>query len=208
MSDKYDALADRFTEREYGDPDLYFSRRARIVRDLGRPLRRGDLVVDLACADGSFAPAIVALGLRYHGIDLSQQMVEVAKARWGDRASFEVGDMLTTTPPEPAAATVCFRSMHFVEDRPAFFRHAAAFTHAKIVFDADPRRQPLDRIQSELADAGFGRMDVHPFFVPQHRALPRAVAGALEAAEKSPRLARLVLRRRFNVVVAGWILAE
>jgi SAM-dependent methyltransferase len=201
---KYAEMADSFTAREYGDPERYFGRRARIVADLGPPLAPGDLVVDVACADGSFAPALLALGFRYHGVDLNERMVEVARTRVGAAVDFEVGDMLRYVPHERAAATVCFRSLHFADDRPAFFRHLASFSERKIVFDADPRRYPLERIREDLRAAGLPGMDVRPFFVPQHRALPASAAAVLALLERRPLAARLVLARRFNVIVAGY----
>lgn len=201
---KYDELAETFTAREYADPKRYFGHRARIVVALGPPLEPGDLLLDLACADGSGAPPLLDRGLAYLGVDLSEAMIEVARRRHGDRARFERADMLAYRPPEPVAATVCFRSLHFVADRPAFFRRLASFTERKVVFDADPRRYPAERIRSDLAAAGLDRMELHPFFVPQHRALPAPVAAALAAAETRPVLAGAILRRRFNVLVAGY----
>ncbi len=201
---KYDAIAESFTEREYGDPGRYFGRRARLVASLGRPLRPGDRVLDLAAADASFAPPLLALGLEYTGVDLSEGMIEVARARYGDRIRLERADMLAYVPPEPVAATVCFRSLYFADDRAAFFRHVAGYTQTKVLFDHDPRREPLERVAADLAAAGFDGVAARPFFVPQHAALPAPVAAALAAAERVPPLAALVLRRRFSLVVAGY----
>ncbi|HET7043545.1 MAG TPA: hypothetical protein VFI37_01740 [Gaiellaceae bacterium] len=201
---KYAAAAETFTEREYGDPERYFGRRARIVAELGPPLEPGDRVLDLAAADASAAPPLLALGLAYSGLDLTEAMVEVARARHVERIEIETGDMLTHVPPEPVAATTCFRSLYFAPDRVAFLRHVAAYTGKKVLFDVDPRRRPLAEVRAELAAAGFDRLAARPFFVPQHAALPAPVAAALAAAEHVPPLARLVLRARFSLVVAGY----
>jgi SAM-dependent methyltransferase len=203
-AEKYDELADGFTEREYGDPARYFGHRAEIVVALGPRLEPGDLVVDVACADGSFAPPLLDRGLRYLGVDLNERMVAAARRRVGGRARFEQGDMRSHRPQEAGAAVVCFRSLHFVDDRPAFFRHLASFAEKKVVFDADPRRYPPKRIRADLAAAGLGEVALHPFFVPQHAALPAAAARLLAAAEGIEPLARAVLRRRFNVIVSAW----
>lgn len=200
---KYDELAETFTEREYGDPGRYFGHRARIVAELGPPLAPGDRVLDLACADGSAAPALLELGLAYTGVDLSEGMIEVARRRHGDRARFELADMFSYRPPEPVAATVCFRSLYFAHDRAAFFRHVAGFTERKVLFDVDPRREPLDALRADLRAAGFARLETRPFFVSQHRRLPAPVAAALEAAERIPPAARLLLRARSSLVAAG-----
>lgn len=201
---KYDEIAETFTEREYADPARYFGRRAGIVAGLGPRLEPGDRVLDLACADGSFAPPLLDRGLDYTGVDLSEGMIEVARRRHGDRARFELADMFSYRPPEPVAATVCFRSLYFAGDRVGFFRHVGGFTEKKVLFDFDPRKEPLDALRADLRSAGFDRLATAPFFVPQHRALPGPVAAALAAAERLPPAARLLLRVRFSLVAAAY----
>jgi hypothetical protein len=131
-------------------------------------------------------------------------MVEVARRRHGGRIRMALADMFAYVPPEPVAATVCFRSLYFADDRVAFFRHVGAFTEKKVLFDVDPRRQPLDRVRADLRAAGFDHAAAHPFFVPQHARLPRPAAATLAAVERVPPLAALVLRARFGLVVAGY----
>lgn len=201
MSDKYDALAGRFTEHEYGDPERYFGRRATLVASLGPPLEAGDTVLDLACADGSAAPALLARGLRYVGLDASEAMLEAAGAR-APTARFELGDLLTYEPPETVAATTIFRSLHFVRDRPAFFRHVAGYTEKKLVFDVSPRRYSLDRLADELRAAGLPGLVTRAFLVPQHGRLPAPAASILAVAERTP-LARLLLRYRFTLICSA-----
>lgn len=200
MSSKYDQLAGRFTAHEYGDPDAYFGHRAELVARLGPPLAPGELVLDLACADGSFGPAVAARGLRYRGVDASERMVAAARAR-GVEA--DPGDLLAYRPPAPVAATTLFRSLHLVADRRAFFAHVGTFTERKLVFDASPRRYSLEELRAELRAAGFGRVATRPFLVPQHARLPRVAAAALRALEPTP-LGRALVRRRFALLVAAW----
>jgi SAM-dependent methyltransferase len=201
VSEKYDALAVRFTEHEYGDPERYFGRRAALVASLGPRLVPGDTVLDLACADGSAAPALLARGLRYVGVDASEAMVEVARTRLPVE-QIDVGDLLAYEPPVPVAATTIFRSLHFVEDRVAFFRHVAGFSERKLVFDFSPRRYALAEIRDELRAAGFTALATRPFLVPQHARLPAPAAAVLAAAERTP-LARLLLRYRFALICAA-----
>jgi methyltransferase family protein len=202
-SAKYASIADTFTEHEYGDPGRYFRHRADIVVALGSPLAPGDRLLDLACADASFAPPLLARGIVYTGLDANEGMVAAARARVGDAAEIVAGDLLAYVPPRPVAATTIFRSLHFVGDRRAFFAHVAAYTERKLVFDANPRRLPLATLRAELAAAGLDRVETRPFFLPQHAALPAAAARALELLERSGPAARAVLSRRFNVIVAA-----
>jgi hypothetical protein len=203
VDEKYTAAADTFTEREYGDPERYFGHRARIVAELGPPLVAGDRVLDLAAADASFAPPLLARGLEYTGLDLNAAMVAVARDRHGDRIRVEQADMLAYVPPEPVAATVCFRSLYFAPDRVAFLRHVASYTEKKVLFDLDPRRDSLDSLRADLRAAGWDALATRPFFVPQHGRLPAPLAAALQAAETTP-LARPILRARFSLVVAAY----
>src|SRR5262245_34507369 len=191
---KYDGVAERFTESEYGDPGRYFAHRADLVVSLGVELEPGDEVLDLACADGSFAEPLLARGLRYCGVDSSAAMLDVARRRFGERAQFVEADALAYVPGKPVAATTIFRSLHFVTDRVGFFRHAASFTERKLVFDVSPRREPLAHIREQLREAGWSGVAVHPFLVPQHVALPAPAAWGLRTAERFPRLARVLLR--------------
>jgi SAM-dependent methyltransferase len=204
VSGKYEELAERFTEHEYGDPERYFGHRADIVVSLGPRLEAGDTILDLACADGSAVPPLVEHGFRYTGVDASEAMLEVARRRHGDRARFELGDLLLYEPPEPVAATTIFRSLHLVDDRVAFFRRVAGFTEKKLVFDISPRRYALDEVCGELRDAGFERLATRPFLVAQHGRLPPPLAAGLQALEHVRPAAHLLLRRRFALVCAAF----
>jgi len=200
----YDAVAKRFTESEYGDPGRYFAHRADLVVSLGTLLEPDDEVLDLACADATFAAPLLARGLRYRGVDASAAMLDVARGRLGDRAALDEGDVFAYAPPAPVAATTIFRSLHFVDDRVAFFRRVAGYTDKKLVFDASPRRESLGLLQAQLREAGWEHTVTRPFFVPQHARLPGPVASALESAERVPVLAGLLLRVRFAVLVCGY----
>ena len=89
-------------------------------------------------------------------------------------------------------------------DKAAFFARAARFTERKLVFDLNPRRYPVDVVVAELEEAGFGRVVLRPFFVPQTQRLPGRPAVALaKAAERTGPLARLALRARFTYLVTA-----
>jgi hypothetical protein len=115
-----------------------------------------------------------------------------------------LGDLLTYEPPQPVAATTIFRSLHFADDRVAFFRHVGGFTERKLVFDVSPRRYRLDELRAELRAAGWTGLATRPFLVPQHGRLPRPAAGALQALEHVRPVADLLLRRRFALVCAAF----
>jgi hypothetical protein len=202
-SDKYRGQAERWTEKAYADPGRYLRRRAELVAELGPRLAPGDTVLDLACGDAGLAEPLLARGLRYVGVDLSEEMVAAATGRLAGRAEAVLGDLNEFRPQESVAATACFRAIYYARDRLAFFRHVAEFTERKLVFDLNPRQYRLEDVRRDLLASGFGRLDLRPFFVPQTRLLPRPLQFALEALERNGPVARLLLRFRFTFICAA-----
>jgi SAM-dependent methyltransferase len=193
LNAKYDRLADGFSEREYVDPDQYSARRARTIVELGPRLRSGNTVLDLGCGDGIAAGPLLAYGLRYSGVDSSEQMVEVARRRYPG-LSFEVGTIGEYEPSEPVDATICLRAYHYVADRLGLFRRVASYTRVKFVFDFRPA-DPADEIVRDLYAAGFSRVELRPFFLPARRHVPAPGLPLLGAVERSGPLASRLARR-------------
>ena len=207
MSDELDGFAgkaEHWSETAYAAPDAYLTHRAALVASLGVALAAGDEVLDLACGDAGLGTHLLARGLRYRGVDAEPAMVEAAAARLGGAAAVEVGELDSYVPPALVAATTVFRAIYYARDRPAFFARARAFTGKKLVFDLNPRQYPVDEIVAELEAAGFARVVMRPFLVPQTRRLPAAAVRLVVALERTP-LARLALRRRFTYVVAALV---
>jgi len=201
--DQYARKADGWTDAEYADARAYLDHRAALIATLGAPLRPGDEVLDLACGDGGLGEHLLARGLRYTGIDAEPAMVDAARRRLGDRAVTGVGDLNAFVPEEPVAATTVFRAIYYAHDRAAFFARAARFTERKLVFDLNPRQYPVADVVAELDEAGFGRVVLRPFFVPQTQRLPGPVVALAKVAERTGPFARLALRTRFSYLVAA-----
>ena len=226
MTDKagqFAGKAERWSQTAYASPDAYLAHRAELVATLGTGLAPDDEVLDLACGDGGLGPHLLARGLRYRGVDAESAMVAaaaqlLASARDADnacvestqalsaveRAVVEQGELDTYEPPAPVAATTVFRAIYYARDRPAFFARARSFTEKKLVFDLNPRQYRVAEIVSELEAAGFRRVVMRPFLVPQTRRLPGAAVRLAIELERTP-LARLALRRRFTYLVAALI---
>ena len=225
MTDKagqFAGKAERWSETAYASPDAYLAHRAELVAMLGTELAPSDEVLDLACGDGGLGPHLLARGLRYRGVDAESAMVEaaaqlLASARDSDnacvestqalsaveRAVVEQGELDTYEPPGPVAATTVFRAIYYARDRQAFFARARSFTEKKLVFDLNPRQYAPSVVVAELRAAGFGSVELRPFFVPQTRRLPAVATGALKGLERTGPLARLALRARFTYLVAA-----
>jgi hypothetical protein len=187
-----------WTEREYADPVPYLRHRAELIRSLGPPLEDGDRLVDLACGDGGLADFLP--GIDYLGVDADPRMVEEAASKGRTVVHADLNEF---TPDEPVAATTLFRAVYYTRDRRAFFRHVGGYTRRKLVFDLNPRQYAVDDVLADLEAAGWPHVSLRPFFVPQTRALPGPLGGALILAERSGALARLALRHRFTYLVAA-----
>ena len=206
MSDKggqYARQAAEWTESAYADVTAYLAHRAELIASLGTPLDAGDEVLDLACGDGGLAEALLELGLRYRGVDATSEMVAAARARLGERAPVDLGDLNDYVPPAPVAATTVFRAIYYARGRRAFFAHARDYTTTKLVFDLNPRQYCLDEVVADLRATGFASVALRPFFVPQTVSLPRPVLAVAKTLERSGPLARLALRARFTYLVAA-----
>ena len=201
--DQYARKAEGWTDAEYADARAYFDHRAELIATLGAPLRAGDEVLDLACGDGGLGEHLLARALAYTGIDAEPAMVDAARRRLGDRATIGVGDLNSFVPERPVAATTVFRAIYYAHDRAAFFARASRFTERKLVFDLNPRQYAVDLVVAELEEAGFGRVVLRPFFVPQTQRLPGPAVALAKAAERTGPLARLALRARFTYLVAA-----
>jgi SAM-dependent methyltransferase len=194
---QYAAQAEGWSDEQYADAAGYLRHRAELIRSLGPPLVPGDRLLDLACGDGGLAAFLPEL--EYLGADASAAMVEAARRRG---VSAEVGDLNSYAPAAPVVATTLFRALYYAGDRRVFFRHAATYTERKLVFDLSPRRFDLAEVCDDLRAAGFGRIELRPFLVPQTRGLPSGLLRALVALEPTA-VARLALRVRFTYVVAA-----
>ena len=202
-TEKYDPQAERWTEEAYADPTGYLAHRADLIASLGPPLEPGDAVLDLACGDAGLAEPLLDRGFRYVGVDLSEPMVEAARRRVGERAEIVLADLNDYRPPAPVACTTCFRAVYYARDRRELFAQIAGYTERKLVFDLNPRQYRVEDVAADLKAAGLARVELHPFFFPQRHGLPRPLAAALCAAERSGPLARVLLRVRFSYLVSA-----
>lgn len=91
-------------------------------------LPAGTRLLDAGCGPGLVAEAFLTAGCSVHGVDLSGEMLRRARercARFGERASFEAGSVLTAHA-GPFDAAVSRFVVHHVEDPPAFLRAQAS----------------------------------------------------------------------------------
>lgn len=193
---KYDAIAERYSAHDYADAERYYARRARLVAARVPP---GASLLELACGDGGLGRHLVALGIDYRGVDASERMIEVARRALGDRVTQGTFDYV---PPDPVDATTIFRSLYLVPDRRAFLERVRGYTRSTLIFDFDPRAYAAEAVVADVRAAGWERVELRPFLMPQRAALPRPVQAALWALEPLPG-ARLLTRVRFPLLVTA-----
>ena len=206
MSDvlaKFDRIAHGYSEHDYADPVRYAARRAQIIVELGPRLVAGQTVLDLGCGDGIMAAPLSAYGLAYGGVDASAGMVDAARIR-NPGVAFEVSRSEDYSPPEPVDATICLRSFYYPQDRQAFFRRVAGYTRVKFVFDFRPRDHAAASVVVDLRAAGFDKIELRPFFLPQLRRLPGAVVPVVSAVERAGPLASFAVRWYGRMFCAAW----
>jgi SAM-dependent methyltransferase len=191
--EKYAGSAEGWSEEQYADARAYLVHRAELIRSLGPSLRPGDTVLDLACGDGGLADFLD--GLRYVGVDASEEMVAAGRARGRVLVRADLNDY---EPREPVQATTIFRAVYYAHDRRALFTRIRSYTERKLVFDLNPRQYRLEDVRAELVAAGFTSLETRPFFVPQTHAVPM-----LALLERSGPLAQLLLRYRFTLLCAA-----
>lgn len=102
---------------------------------------KGSTVVDAPCGTGRLAEPLLFAGYRVHGLDISGEMLDVARQRLGgfrDRFTCEVVDVKATRPREPLFdAALCARVlMHFPLDQQIeFLSGVAALSRTAVVIN-------------------------------------------------------------------------
>ena len=168
-----------------------------------RPFDPGDEVLDLACGDGGLGEHLLALGLRYRGVDSTAEMVSAARARLGDAAPIEQGDLNDYRPAGAGRGDDGVPRDLLRARPPRVLRACGARTRSASSSSTSTRASTaLDDVVADLRAAGLDRVGLRPFFVPQTRALP-APADARPAGAGAQRAARAARPRvRFTYVVA------
>src|SRR5690606_8056132 len=104
-------------------------------------LAPGARIADIPCGTGRLAEPLLAAGYRVHGMDISQQMLDVARRRlerFGEQFSVEVANAKTLDEPaEPFDGVLAARVlMHFdLEEQIEFLRGAAKLTNGIVVIN-------------------------------------------------------------------------
>ena len=117
-------LAERYARQPLSNPGA-FERKIEATKACMRPR---DVVLDIGCGTGSLALRLAPSAAAIHGLDISTEMIRIAKgkaqAAGADNVSFHVGTLDAFDLFEPGSLDgVCAYSLlHLVEDLPATLR--------------------------------------------------------------------------------------
>lgn len=117
-AENYDSL---YREKDYA-AECAFLEHA-FANSAGRPVKS---VLDLGCGTGGHALPLARKGFRLTGVDLSAQMIELARdkaktAGLGDQIRFETGDLRTFSAKETFDAVIClFAVLSYQTDNQGF----------------------------------------------------------------------------------------
>ena len=120
----WDELAEEYATTPVKLPDA-FERKIEITRSLMLP---NDVVLDIGCGTGSLALRLAPSGGTVHGLDLSSEMIRIAKKKSEGVANvtFHTGafDASFDSIPDGSLDGICAYSfLHLVEDRGAALEH-------------------------------------------------------------------------------------
>jgi SAM-dependent methyltransferase len=119
--DQYDSFAGEFESHAEVSPYNTLVDRPVTLRLVGDVA--GRRVLDAACGPGLYLEELLARGADAVGCDAAPAMVELARARVGDRAEVHVQSLdepITWVPDGSVDVVLCALAYHYLNDRPAF----------------------------------------------------------------------------------------
>lgn len=118
----WNQLAERYARQPVANPGA-FERKIAITRSRMKP---SDVVLDVGCGTGSLALRLAASAAAVHGLDVSSEMIRIARskaqAEGTKNVSFHVGPFdegFERFEPESLDAICAYSLLHLVADRPA-----------------------------------------------------------------------------------------
>lgn len=123
----WNKIAPSYAKKPVAHPEAFERKIAKTIAQLPKDA----LVLDVGCGTGSLALRLAPYAAQVHGLDLSQEMVRIAREKTRltcvENVSFHVGTLGSGTlgmmqlPPHSLHVVCAFSLLHFIADRGAFF---------------------------------------------------------------------------------------
>ena len=118
----WDRLAEKYSRQPVADPHAF---ERKIAITLGR-MRPDPIVLDIGCGTGSLALRLASSASHVHGLDVSGEMIRIARAKTANanvgNVTFHVGAFDGTfdaLAPGTVDGICAYSILHLVDDRPA-----------------------------------------------------------------------------------------
>lgn len=120
---KSERFWNRMASRYDGDGDDLDEGSRKLVENIRKHLTSDDVVLDFACATGTYSLELAAHVQSVHGIDISAKMIEIAKGKAADRNIENVSFARATIfdddlKDESFDAILALNILHLLENRP------------------------------------------------------------------------------------------
>lgn len=121
----WDGIAERYAKKPVENPDA-FERKIDLTK---RHMEPTDVVLDIGCGTGSLALRLAPHAAHVHGLDLSTEMIRIARdkaeASGTANVTFHCGpfdERFTACAPESLDGVCAYSILHLLDDRPAALR--------------------------------------------------------------------------------------
>ena len=117
----WNGVAEKYSRSPLANPGA-FERKIEITKSR---MTASDTVLDIGCGTGSLALRLAPFAAHVHGLDVSSEMIRIAKGKAAagnvDNVAFHVGPFDDTVPFAPASVDVlcAYSILHLVDDLPA-----------------------------------------------------------------------------------------
>ncbi len=203
---KYDLGADDYSER-FADPGAIVRWYLWALSSWGAPVRRGDEVIELGCADGFVTLALARAGLPRNGgrpLTAHDRGGPGAPRQGGPRCAVHRRRHREMEPVgSPAAILGLMRSFFSYVEDPSRGPSDARTPRPQGARGRRPRNTDLASCEATVRDAGFASVVHRPMFVPTRYRMSAVMRATLRAAELTPGARSLILRRKFLVAIKG-----
>jgi trans-aconitate methyltransferase len=192
----------------YADAEAVSIRQCELVARWGTAVEPSARVLEIGCADGFVTQALARRGYDVTAIDSSSEMIADAESRLRQEnlaADLRIADVNQYELDESfdVVMALMWNFFHYVHEPLPVLARLAAHARVKVLIDANPRVTRIPDAVELMRSVGLHDVRWRPFFIPQRFRLDPVSRTLLRAAERTPAVRDLLLRKKFNVILVG-----